>query len=71
MQGKVQASDGEACELALQLLAHAQGTVLESALRAVSQALEQFDFDEADGLIAQAIEHLPTADLAALAAERG
>ncbi|RFO97739.1 hypothetical protein DIC66_07785 [Rhodoferax lacus] len=71
LQDKVQASDGEACELAVQLLAHAQGTVLESTLRAVSLALEQFDFDEADGLIAQAIGDLPAAGPAALAAEKG
>jgi hypothetical protein len=52
----VQASEGEAADLALQILNIARGTALEPALHAVSRALEQFDFDEAEGLLTQALQ---------------
>jgi hypothetical protein len=53
---RVHASDGEAVDLVGQLLAHASGTELEPLLRAVSEALDQFDFDEAAGLLSQGLQ---------------
>ena len=55
LQVQVQASEGDAGELALQLLERAQGTQVEPALRVLSHALEQFDFDEAEGLLEKAL----------------
>ncbi len=53
LMARVRASDGESLDLAAQLLSHARGTELEALLRGVSDALEAFDFEEAEGLLAQ------------------
>jgi PAS domain S-box-containing protein len=58
LQARVQASDGEAADLATQVLAGMQDGALRSLLQAVSQALEGFDFELADGLLAQALQQL-------------
>jgi hypothetical protein len=55
MASQVRSNDGEAVHLAMLLLSHARGTALEPVLRAVSEALDQFDFDEAQGLLSQGL----------------
>jgi hypothetical protein len=58
LMAQTQASEGEASELAQQLLEHARGSPLATELRAVSNALEQYDFDKAESLLTQALQSL-------------